>query len=45
MPKLVKPLTAIEVKRLNKAGFHAVGTISGLGLSDPRRVKKLGLQN
>jgi hypothetical protein len=33
MPKLVKPLTAIEIKRLDKAGFHAVGTVSGLGLS------------
>lgn len=33
MPKLAKPLTAIEVKRLAKAGFHAVGTVAGLGLS------------
>lgn len=33
MPKLAKPLTAIEVKRLTKAGFHAVGTVAGLGLS------------
>jgi len=32
MPKLVKPLTAIEVKRLSKEGFHAVGTVPGLGL-------------
>lgn len=30
MPKKVKELTAIEVKRLTKAGRHAVGTISGL---------------
>ncbi len=30
MPKKAKELTAIEVKRLNKAGRHAVGTISGL---------------
>lgn len=33
MPKLAKQLTAIEVKRLEKAGFHAVGTVSGLGLN------------
>lgn len=33
MPKLAKPLTAIEVKRLAKEGFHAVGTVAGLGLS------------
>lgn len=33
MPKLVKPLSAIEVKRLDKEGFHAVGTVSGLGLA------------
>jgi hypothetical protein len=32
MPKLAKPLSAIEVKRLNKEGFHAVGTVPGLGL-------------
>ncbi|MBU0463732.1 MAG: Arm DNA-binding domain-containing protein, partial [Proteobacteria bacterium] len=30
MPKKAKDLTAIEVKRLIKAGRHAVGTISGL---------------
>lgn len=30
MPKKAKDLTAIEVKRLNKAGRHAVGTIAGL---------------
>jgi integrase len=33
MPKIVKPLSAIQVKRLEKTGFHAIGTISGLGLS------------
>jgi integrase len=33
MPKLAKPLSAIEVKRLNKEGFHAVGTVPGLGLT------------
>ena len=30
MPKKAKDLTAIEAKRLTKAGRHAVGTISGL---------------
>jgi integrase len=30
MPKKAKELTAIEVKRLTKAGRHAVGAISGL---------------
>lgn len=33
MPKLVKPLSAIEVKRLSKPGMHAVGTVPGLALS------------
>lgn len=32
MPKRAKELTAIEVKRLSKAGFHAAGGVSGLGL-------------
>ncbi len=32
MPKVAKPLTAIEVKRINKVGFNAVGTVAGLGL-------------
>ena len=32
MPKLAKALSALEVKRLTKAGFHAVGTVPGLGL-------------
>ena len=32
MPKIAKPLTAIEVKRLDGEGFHMVGTVSGLGL-------------
>ncbi len=32
MPKLAKALKAIEVKRLNNEGFHAVGTVPGLGL-------------
>lgn len=33
MPRLAKHLSAIEVKRLTKVGFHAVGTVSGLGLN------------
>lgn len=33
MPKQVKPLTALEVKRLDKQGFHVVGTVPGLGLT------------
>jgi len=32
MPKLAKALSALEVKRLTKTGFHAVGTVPGLGL-------------
>lgn len=32
MPKLAKALSALEVKRLTRAGFHAVGTVPGLGL-------------
>jgi len=32
MPKLAKPLTALEVKRLAKPGPHAVGTVPGLRL-------------
>ena len=33
MPKVVKPLSAIEVKRLSGSGMHAVGTVSGLHLN------------
>jgi integrase len=33
MPKVAKALTAIAIKRLDKEGFHAVGTVSGLGLN------------
>lgn len=40
MPKLAKPLTAIEVKRLAKEGFHAVGTVAGLGLNINSRGSK-----
>lgn len=32
MPKVAKPLTALEVRRLTEAGLHAVGTVSGLCL-------------
>lgn len=32
MPRLVKALSALQVKRLSSAGFHAVGTVPGLGL-------------
>ena len=41
MPKKAKNLTAIEVKRLTKAGRHAVGTISGLLLD----VKDTGVKS
>ncbi|MCF8209066.1 MAG: integrase arm-type DNA-binding domain-containing protein [Rhodoferax sp.] len=32
MPKIVKPLGALEIKRLDKPGLHAVGTVPGLKL-------------
>ena len=32
MPKIAKPLTAIEVKRLTTPGLHPVGTVAGLRL-------------
>ncbi len=32
MPKVAKPLTALEVKRLETPGLHAVGTVPGLCL-------------
>ncbi len=32
MPRVAKPLTAIEVKRLTVPGLHAVGTVAGLNL-------------
>ncbi len=32
MPKIAKPMTALEVKRIEKPGLHAVGTVSGLRL-------------
>lgn len=32
MPKIAKPLTAIEVKRISEPGYHAVGTVPGLHL-------------
>lgn len=33
MPKRAKELTAVEVRRLVAPGWHAVGTVPGLGLS------------
>jgi len=37
MPKLAKQLTAIEVKRLTRVGFHAVGTVlAGLEALDTK---------
>ena len=32
MPKRAKELSALEVKRLTAPGWHAVGTVAGLGL-------------
>lgn len=32
MPRVAKELSAAEVRRLNKPGFHAVGGVSGLSL-------------
>ena len=32
MPKIAKELSALEVKRLTKPGFHSVGGVSGLAL-------------
>jgi len=32
MPKIAKPLTALEVKRLDTPGLHSVGTVAGLRL-------------
>ena len=32
MPKVAKALSALEIKRINKEGFNAVGTVAGLGL-------------
>jgi integrase len=32
MPRIAKPLTAVEVKRLAEPGLHAVGTVAGLNL-------------
>ena len=30
MPKIAKPLSSLEVKRLTKVGWHAVGGVAGL---------------
>ncbi|WP_291915255.1 Arm DNA-binding domain-containing protein [Limnohabitans sp.] len=32
MPKIAKPLGALDIKRLTAPGFHAVGTVAGLHL-------------
>ncbi len=37
MPKKAKELSAIEVKRLTSAGFHAVGGVAGLYLDVNKR--------
>ena len=41
MPRIAKPLTALEVKRLETPGLHAVGTVPGLCLrvSPPSMVR------
>jgi integrase len=40
MPRIAKALSAIEVKRISQKGFHAVGTVSGLGiLVSPQETK------
>lgn len=33
MPKVAKPLSALEVKKLTQAGLQLVGTVAGLGLN------------
>ena len=32
MPKIARPLSAVEIKRLVEPGLHAVGTVAGLNL-------------
>lgn len=32
MPKIAKPLSNVEIKRISKYGFNAIGTVAGLGL-------------
>lgn len=32
MPKIAKALSNVEIKRISKQGFNAVGTVAGLGL-------------
>jgi integrase len=41
MPKIIKPLSAIEVNRINRVGWHAVGGVTGL-LLQVRKPTKIG---
>ena len=43
MPKIAKPLTDIQVRRINRAGWHAVGGVAGL-LLQVRKPSKEGAQ-
>ena len=43
MPKIAKPLTDIQVRRINLAGWHAVGGVAGL-LLQVRKPSKEGAQ-
>ena len=40
MPKIAKPLKAIEISKLNSPGLHMVGTVSGLNLLVSPRLTK-----
>jgi integrase len=44
MPKIVKPLTDLEVRRINRVGWHAVGGVAGL-LIQVRKPTKEGAIN
>lgn len=43
MPKIAKPLTDIQVRRINRIGWHAVGGVAGL-LLQVRKPSKEGAQ-
>jgi integrase len=43
MPKIVKPLNDIQVRRINRVGWHAVGGVAGL-LLQVRKPSKEGAQ-